>query len=188
MNQNSGHEHLLETALTALASETEWRSVLDELRAPIYVTDAEGSVIYWNRECIEFAGREPQLGQDRWCVTWHLYTTTGDPLPHDRCPMAQAIREGRAIRDVIAIAERPDGTRRAFRPYPTPLFNGDGSLRGAVNILIDVTEEQSAALADQAARCRRIAAATYNRDTAHLLANMAERFERTAADLRREAD
>src|SRR5437763_17189545 len=106
-------EHFLETALDALAIGPECQLILDELPVPIYTTDAEGAVTYWNRACVEFAGREPELGQDRWCVTWKIYTTAGDRLPHDRCPMAQAIREQRVLRDSVAIAERPDGSRRA---------------------------------------------------------------------------
>jgi hypothetical protein len=98
--------------------------------------------------------------------------------------MAQAIRSRTIVRDAIAIAERPDGSRRAFRPYPTPLFNDDGSLRGAVNMLIDVTEEQSAALEEQAERCRRLAQAMYDRTTSAVLGSMAEGFDRTAANLR----
>jgi PAS domain S-box-containing protein len=181
-------EELLDTALNALSTIPEWRAVLDELPVPIYVTDAQGGVTYWNLACVDFAGREPELGRDRWCVTWKIYTTTGEFLPHDQCPMAQAIRQKRVIRDQVAIAERPDGARVAFLPYPTPLFNDDGSLAGAVNMLIDVTEEQSAALADQASRCRRLAGVTYNRETSTVLARMADGFERTAADLRADND
>ena len=47
----------------------------------------------------------------------------GTPLPHDQCPMAQSLKEGRPIRGAEAIAERPDGTRRWFTPYPTPLYD-----------------------------------------------------------------
>jgi PAS domain S-box-containing protein len=177
------HEQVLESAVTALASEAEWQPVLDELPVPIYTTDAKGSVTYWNRACVEFAGRQPELGQDRWCVTWKIYTTTGERMPHDECPMAQAVHEQRIIRDAVAIAARPDGSRRAFRPYPTPLFDTDGKLSGAINMLVDVTEEQSFALAEQACRCRRLAEAMYDRDTSTVLATMAARFEQTAADL-----
>jgi PAS domain S-box-containing protein len=176
-------EDFLDTALNALSTVADWRAVLDELPVPIYVTDAEGAVTYWNRACVGFAGREPELGRDRWCVTWHLYTTTGEPMPHDQCPMAQAIRQKRIIRDQVTIAERPDRTRVAFRPYPTPLFNENGSLAGAVNMLIDVTAEQSEALADQASRCRRLASVTYNRETSTVLARMADSFDRTASEL-----
>jgi PAS domain S-box-containing protein len=180
-------ERYLDTALHALSANSDWRRILDELPVPIYVTDPEGGVTYWNRACVELAGRVPQLGQDRWCVTWKIYTTTGEFMPHDQCPMADAIRNQEVVRGKVAVAERPNGSRMAFRPYPTPLFNEDGSLKGAVNMLIDVTAEQSRALHDQAERCRRLAASLYNRETSDVLANMAERFERTAADLRMES-
>ena len=57
--------------------------------------------------------------------------------------MAQAIRERQPVRDAVAIAERPDGSRAAFRPYPTPLFDEHGNFTGAVNMLIDVTDQQA---------------------------------------------
>src|SRR5439155_14380999 len=122
---------------------------------------------------------------DRWCVTWKIYTTTGEFLPHEECPMADAIRRQRVIRDVVAIAERPDGSRRAFRPYPTPLFDREGRMTGAINMLVDVTAEQSEALAAQAERCRRLADAMYNRSTSKMLGDMADGFNRTAEDLER---
>lgn len=178
------HEQILETAVNALSSGSEWRATLDELQVPIYTTDMDGAVTYWNRSCVEFAGREPELGQDRWCVTWKIYTTTGERMLHEHCPMAQAVHEQRTIRDVVAIAARPDGSRRAFRPYPTPLFDADGKLSGAINMLIDVSDEQSFALAEQASRCRRLAESMYDRDTSTVLATMAEGFDRTACDLR----
>ena len=181
-------EQILDAALCALSGDSNWKSVLDELPAPIYVTDSHGSVTYWNRPCVEFAGREPRLGKDRWCVTWQLFTTAGEALAHEDCPMAQAIRQKAIVRDAIAIAERPDGSRRALRPYPTPLFNDDGSLRGAVNMLIDVTEEQSEALHEQAERCRRLALAMYDRGTSAVLGSMAEGFERTAVKLSADND
>ena len=177
-------EQILEDALTALAAGADGRAMLDQLPYPIYTADRDGLVTYWNRACVEFAGREPQLGKDRWCVTWQLYTMEGASLAHEECPMASAIREKRAIRDAIAIAERPDGTRVAFRPYPTPLFDPAGELVGAVNMLVDVSEEQCAALSEQAECCRRLAGATYDRRTNRMLGDMADGFERTAADLR----
>ena len=108
----------------------------------------------------------PQLGQDRWCVTWRLYTTDGDRMPHDRCPMADAIREKRPNRGAVAIALRPDGSRRAFSPYATPLLDDDGELTAAINILIDVSEEQAEALANQARRCRTLSHSTTDRPVA----------------------
>ena len=182
MPPNMSPEAYLAQTLNALET-SEWRSLLDEIPVPVYSTDPDGLVTYWNKACADFAGREPELGSDRWCVTWQIYKTTGEFLPHDQCPMAQAIREQRPVRNAVAIAARPDGSRRAFTPYPTPLFDADGKLTGAVNMLIDVTDEQSSALAHQAGRCRRLAGATYDRSMAEMLETMAEAYERTAAEL-----
>ena len=64
-------------------------------------------------------------------------------MTHNRCPMARTLSEGRAIRGEEAIAERPDGTRVPFIPYPTPLRDAGGRLIGAVNILIDITDRKA---------------------------------------------
>ena len=177
-------QQLLDTALDALRNGQNWKSVLDELPVPVYTTDAEGAVTYWNQTCADFVGREPRLGEERWCVTWHLYTTAGDPLPHDKCPMARAISEKREIRDEIIIAERPDGQRVACRPYPTPYFDADGNLEGAVNLIIDVTHEQARAVAEQAERCKRLAHSTNDARASAILAQMAQEYAATAASLR----
>ena len=50
---------MLEEALYALAGDG-WALALDRIAAPTYVTDAEGNVTYWNRACVEFAGRTPE--------------------------------------------------------------------------------------------------------------------------------
>lgn len=157
--------------------------VIDAMPAPAYITDADGNVTYWNRACVDFAGREPQLGTDKWCVTWRLFETSGERLPHDRCPMAEAIGKRAPVRGAIAIAQRPDGSRRAFTPYPTPLLDGDGALVGAVNLLLDITGEQAVQLAEQAARCRRLADATVDRRSADVLRAMAAGYDENARAL-----
>src|SRR4051794_12279007 len=103
---------LIEVAASAIrSSPNAFPEVLDELVAPIYLTDAEGTLTYFNNACVNFAGRTPRVGTDKWCVSWKIYTTDGEYLPHDACPMAVAMREQRSVRGVEAIAERPDGTR-----------------------------------------------------------------------------
>jgi PAS domain S-box-containing protein len=181
LTDETASERMLEEALDALAGDG-W-AALDRLVAPAYVTDAEGKVTYWNRACVQFAGREPELGRDRWCVTWKLYTTGGDPLPHHACPMAVALKEQRAVRDTVAIAERPDGSRRAFKPYPTPLFDASGRLTGAVNLLVDVTAEQGRELRAQAERCRRLAKSVNDSQASRVLDDMAIGYENSAASL-----
>lgn len=182
LTADTASDCLLDEVIEALSGD-DWALVLDRLAAPAYVTDAEGNVTYWNRACADFAGREPELGRDRWCVTWKLYTTGGDPLPHHSCPMAVAIKQKRAIRGAVAIAERPDGSRRAFTPCPTPLFDAHGTLTGAVNLLVDVTAEQGRELRVQAERCRRLAKSVDDRQASRVLDDMAIGYENSAASL-----
>ncbi|MCT7377306.1 PAS domain-containing sensor histidine kinase [Chelativorans salis] len=126
-----------------LESERYMRNLLEALPAAVYTTDAKGRITFYNKAAAEMAGRTPQVG-DLWCVTWRLYNPDGSPLPHDECPMAVALKEGRPVRGVEAIAERPDGTRIPFIPYPTPLHDGKGKLIGAINMLVDITERKRA--------------------------------------------
>lgn len=135
----------LRRAQQALQEREQWfHDLLEALPAAIYTTDAEGRITFYNQAAIDLSGRRPKLGSDEWCVTWKLYQTDGTPLPHDQCPMALALKEDRAIRGSEAMAERPDGTLLSFTPYPTPLHDGTGKLVGAVNMLVDVTEQKQA--------------------------------------------
>jgi PAS domain S-box-containing protein len=159
---------------------------LDALPAPIYVTDADGSVTYFNEACIAFAGRRPVVGEDRWCVTWKLYTSDGEFLPHDQCPMAVALRERREVRGVEAIAERPDGTRLHFQPFPTPLFDDEGAFAGAINMLVDISDRKRADyLSEQASRCRRLAKTIGDRTTVETLSRMAAEYDARADEIAR---
>jgi PAS domain S-box-containing protein len=125
-------------------SERQFRQLLETLPAAIYTTDAKGRITFYNKAAEEMAGRAPVIGVDEWCVTWKLFWPDGTPLPHDQCPMAIALKENRAVRGAEAIAERPDGTRVPFIPFPTPLRDAAGNLVGAVNMLVDVSERKQA--------------------------------------------
>jgi PAS domain-containing protein len=173
---------LLRAALTAVRQGgEELHQALDTLPVPIYVTGADGIITYYNRACTAFGGRVPRVGMDSWCVTWKLFTGDGEPLPHDQCPMAVAIQERRPVRGTEAIAERPDGTRVNFIPYPTPLFDEDGALVGAVNMFIDTTAmKQVQALRLQAIRCRRLASGVVDARTVGTLNSMADEYEEKA--------
>ena len=95
-----------------------------------------------------------------------------------------AIREQREIRGVVAFAERPDGSRVMFTPYPTLIRDNSGRLVGAVNLLIDVTDErQSASLKAQAQRCRRLAQSVTDSRTVSTLLGMATEYEDKARAL-----
>jgi PAS domain S-box-containing protein len=123
---------------------TSGSELLEALPVAVYTTDAEGRITFFNQAAADLWGHRPQLGSDQWCGSWRLYWPDGRPLPHDQCPMALTLKEGRPIRGVEAIAERPDGTRVNFLPYPTPLRDASGRVIGAVNLLMDITERHQA--------------------------------------------
>jgi len=124
-------------------SEARFRTLIEALPAAIYATDADGRITFYNEAAVALAGRRPELGVDQWCVTWRLYQPDGTPLPHDQCPMAIALKENRPIRGAEAVAERPDGTRISFLPFPTPLHDAFGVLVGGVNMLVKTKQENS---------------------------------------------
>jgi PAS domain S-box-containing protein len=117
--------------------------LLEALPVAVYTTDAEGRITFYNRAAAEFWGYRPALGS-LWCGSWKLYWPDGRPLPHDECPMAIALKEGREVRGIEAIAERPDGTRVPFTPYPTPFKDASGRVEGAINVLVDTGTRKEA--------------------------------------------
>jgi PAS domain S-box-containing protein len=125
-------------------SERRLQELMAAIPAAIYTTDAQGRVTYYNEAAVELAGRTPAIGRDQWSVAWKMYWPDGTSLPHDQCPMAIALKEGRAVRGVEVVAERPDGTRVPFIPHPTPLRDVDGRVVGAINMLVDVSERKQA--------------------------------------------
>jgi PAS domain S-box-containing protein len=174
--------YLADAAARAVESSPEsFEDVLNDIPAAIYVTDNEGTVTYFNEACVEAVGRMPQPGIDRWCVSWKLYTPDGNFLPHDRCPMAVAIKEGREVRGVEIVAERPDGTKARLVPYPTPLFDRAGALCGAINLLVDITDQRNPEfLAEQADQCRQLATEVDDPHASEMLALMAAKYSEHA--------
>jgi two-component system sensor kinase FixL len=132
------------------------RGLIEALGVAVYTTDTTGRLTFYNEAAATLWGWRPPLGDAWWCGSWRLYRPDGTPLQHDDCPMAVALRENRPIRGEEAVAERPDGTRVPFAPYPTPLRDSEGALLGGVNVLVDLTERKAAeaALAESEARLR----------------------------------
>jgi PAS domain S-box-containing protein len=118
--------------------------LLEALPVAVYTTDAEGRITFYNQAAADLWGHRPELGTAQWCGSWRLYWPDGRPMAHDECPMALALKEGRRVQGVEAIAERPDGSKVPFAPYPTPLTDASGRVIGAINVLVDVSERRHA--------------------------------------------
>jgi PAS domain S-box-containing protein len=148
--------------------------LLQALPVAVYTTDAAGHITFYNDAAAELWGIHPELGKSEFCGSWKLYWPDGTPLPHHECPMAMALKERRPIRGMEAIAERPDGTRVPFIPYPSPLFDASGALIGAVNTLVDITERDQAEqrLRESESRYRGIAAIVESSEDAVVTKNL----------------
>lgn len=145
----------LERARTDMALRAGRRdnALLMALPVATCTTDAEGRITFYNEAAAKLWQRRPQLGVDTWCGSWRLYNADGQPMPHDQCPMAIALRENRSVQGE-AWVERADGSRVPFLAYPSPLRDANGALIGAVNMLVDITgrkcaEEQRALLLNE---------------------------------------
>jgi PAS domain S-box-containing protein len=130
--------------LEAMPPRGHFREILEVLPVAIYMADRQGRIVYYNPAAVALWGCCPELGKSEWCGSWKLYKPDGTPLPHDQCPMAVAIRERRPIRGVEAIAQRPDGSRVAFLPYRTPIYDEAGNFLGAVNMLLETGDRRRA--------------------------------------------
>lgn len=144
-------------AETRLAQRERWfHDLLQALPGAIYTTDPHGRITFYNEAAAELWGCRPAIGSAEWCGSWKIYLPDGTRLPHDQCPMAIALKEQRPIRGTEAVAERPDGTRVPFLPFPTPLRDEWGTVVGGVNMLVDLTQhkQDQAALAEEARRLK----------------------------------
>ena len=136
-------KQLVQQSSDALATESgHLPAVLNALPAAVYLTDKSGRITFYNEAAATLWGCRPKIGSAEWCGSWRLYWPDGTPLPHDQCPMAMALKEERAINGMEAAAERPDGTRIPFLAFPQPLRDDKGTVVGAINMLVDISERK----------------------------------------------
>jgi len=134
--------------------------ILDLLPVAVYVCDDSGKIIYCNRKAVDLWGREPEIGKELWCGSYKIFTTGGGILPLEKCPMAVCLKEQRPVYGEEILVVRPDGTLRNVAPHPQPLFDEVGSMVGAINMLIDITETKRTeqALRNSEKKYRKLAA------------------------------
>ncbi len=121
-------------------SEQRYRELVNALPAAVYTCDTDGRITLYNGAAAALWGREPDVSSDRWCGAWRLYEADGRVLAPEDCPMAVAVRDGRAVRGREIVVERHDGTRTRVLPCPEPVLDESGAVVGAINMLVDLTE------------------------------------------------
>ena len=134
------------TDLEFNAGESEILQLLDKLPAAAYTCNAEGLITYYNQWAVRLWGRAPKLRDpvDRFCGSFRLHSADGEPMSHDNCWMALALRGDREYTGCEIIVERPDGERLNVMAYASPMHDSSGTLIGAGNVLFDITERKRA--------------------------------------------
>ena len=124
--------------------ESEWahRELVRALPVAAYMCDGTGVITLFNDAAVVLWGRTPEMGRERWSGTHRIYSADGTPMSIDETPMVVALREGKPVRGVEVIVERPDGSRRQVLSHAEPIRDSTGTLQGMVVMLVDVTEQK----------------------------------------------
>ncbi|MCA9247035.1 MAG: PAS domain S-box protein [Planctomycetales bacterium] len=117
--------------------------LLKHLPSAAYACDATGQITCCNERAVQLWGREPKLNdpEDRFCGSIRIYSSEGERIPHDRCPMVQVLETGKAQQAEVSF-EQPDGQRVAVFVSASPIFDDAGQLLGAVNEMVDISENK----------------------------------------------
>jgi signal transduction histidine kinase/CheY-like chemotaxis protein len=125
-------------------SELEFCRLLEKLPAGAYTCDPDGLINYYNQRAVELWGRAPKLNdpEDRFCGSFKLFSADGSPICHDQCWMALALRTGTEYNGHEIVIERPDGYRLTALAHANPIRDNSGTLLGAVNVLVDISDRK----------------------------------------------
>jgi PAS domain S-box-containing protein len=148
MTKEQNEEGLARRQIDALHARggEQFHRLLDNLPAAAYTCDPDGLITYFNQHAADLWGHTPKLGdpESRFCGSFRLFSSDGDPITHDQCWMALALRDNREFLGEEIVIERPDGRRFTALAHAYPFRDDSGTLLGAVNVLVDVSELKQA--------------------------------------------
>jgi PAS domain S-box-containing protein len=142
---STGRAHRTNDCGIPSGTEIGFRSALDKLPAAAYTCDATGLITYFNDHAVSLWGRSPKLNDpvDRFCGSFKLFAADGSPVRHDQCWMALTLMHGREYNRQEIIVERPNGERATVLAHASPIFDDEGKLLGAVNVLVDISDHKN---------------------------------------------
>ena len=121
------------------------RDLIENMPVAVYVCDADGVLVAYNKKASVLWGRAPTLGdtQQKFCGAHRLHLADGTYVPHHETPLAAILTTQQPI-SFDAIVGRPDGTMRNVTANLAPLFDNARGFMGFVNCVLDVTEARLA--------------------------------------------
>lgn len=124
-------------------AEESYRKLVEGLPSALFTCDTNGAIKLYNEAAVNLWGHKPESEVDRLFNTIKILDSEGKILPREENPVFIALQKG-LISNREIMVERRDGTRRNVIPYPHPLYDNEGKISGAVNVLIDITEQVKA--------------------------------------------
>ncbi len=124
------------------ASADLYRGIVESVGDGVVVHGPDGRIVAMNQRAQEILGRsdDAALDADMSDPDAAPRHEDGRPFPLDEHPAIVAIRTGRTVADTVMSVRRPDGTRVLLTVTAEPMRGTDGSMRGAVVTVADVTE------------------------------------------------
>ncbi len=138
---------LAETRLQREAAEEATRlleALIETMPAGAIIADADGQILFTNAAGRAILGSEPggTVASPERSYTTHY--PDGRPLPQDEMPLAQALAEGRTVRDVEVLIRQPHGEERMLLTAAAPVLDQAGQVVSGIAVFQDITERKEA--------------------------------------------
>lgn len=132
------------SALKATFSNLVALNLLEDLPVAVYSCNKEGYITSFNKAAVKLWGKTPELNKDKWHINREIFDADGALLKPEEMPTGKVLKYGKAVKQQEIYIKHPDGNISCILSNPKPLFSDSGELTGAVNILIDITEQKNA--------------------------------------------
>lgn len=123
------------------------RAAMDCSQAGIAIADApSGRLRYVNKAGLLIRGKSEaelvdNIDAEKYVSTWRMKNSDGTSLNQDEVPLARAVLYGESCSKEF-IVERDNGDDRSVIANATPIIDESGSIRAAVVVFLDITEQR----------------------------------------------
>ena len=135
-----------EAAEALRESEERLRRLFETMAEGVVLIAADGQIVSANPAAESILGLTRSEIQDRAYDSpqWELLRPDGTPLPAEEMAGPRAMKEKRAVKDVVMGAVQPDGSVSWINVNAAPFLDAVGELEGVVGTFTDITARKQA--------------------------------------------